>query len=61
MEKSVKYVKIGEASKITGVSIQRIRYSLNQGYIKGIRLGGKQWVVALDNTNGLVYKEVANA
>lgn len=60
-EVTYRYVKIREASRITGIKAYTIRYSLNQGYIKGIKTGGKQWVVAVDSTGGLVYKGVTNA
>lgn len=57
----VRYLKVKEASRVTGEKPDAIRYHIRVGNIQYKRLPSGGILVHVDQNGNLVYKEVANA
>lgn len=57
---NIRYLKVREAARITGLKVDSIRYQIKVGNIEYKRLPSGAIRVYVDQNANLVYKEVVN-
>jgi len=60
IKEGIRHLKVSEASRVTGIDSERIRYLFKKDSIEGIRLNTGGIMIKVTSNGDLIYKGVVN-